>query len=235
MKFEDIVLSSFVYSGSSRKLAILAAANNPINTELVTQLVGYLDEEYLKPKEEAPIKPAESRAKHAADKLDSKSADQVASQPKSSRSSFSIRDDSRSLASMFGDDVDEPEPEPEPESEPESELEPELEPEPESEPTVDDKTSTEPVEPESEVESSTQIPDTFESISASAAAALNAFDATAGVRSTKVQGNELWIYYKDDVNLNSVMESVIDSMPNSIVEFNRLARSHNAIVFTQRG
>lgn len=214
MKFEDIVLSSFVYSGSSRKLAILAAANNPINTELVTQLVGYLDEEYLKPKEEAaPIKPAESRAKHAADKLDSKSADQVASQPKSSRSSFSIRDDSRSLASMFGDDVDESEPEPEPE------------------PTVDDKTSTEPVE----VESSTQIPDTFESISASAAAALNAFDATAGVRSTKVQGNELWIYYKDDVNLNSVMESVIDSMPNSIVEFNRLARSHNAIVFTQRG
>ena len=229
MKFEDIVLSSFVYSGSSRKLAILAAANNPINTELVTQLVGYLDEEYLKPKEEAaPIKPAESRAKHAADKPDSKSA---ASQPKSSRSSFSIRDDSRSLASMFGDDVDEPEPEPEPEpeSEPESELEPE------SEPTIDDKTSTEPVEPESEVESSTQIPDTFESISASAAAALNAFDATAGVRSTKVQGNELWIYYKDDVNLNSVMESVIDSMPNSIVEFNRLARSHNAIVFTQRG
>lgn len=226
MKFEDIVLSSFVYSGSSRKLAILAAANNPINTELVTQLVGYLDEEYLKPKEEAaPIKPAESRAKHAADKLDSKSADQVASQPKSSRSSFSIRDDSRSLASMFGDDVDEPEPEPESE----------LEPEPESEPTIDDKTSTEPVEPESEVESSTQIPDTFESISASAAAALNAFDATAGVRSTKVQGNELWIYYKDDVNLNSVMESVIDSMPNSIVEFNRLARSHNAIVFTQRG
>ena len=215
MKFEDIVLSSFVYSGSSRKLAILAAANNPINTELVTQLVGYLDEEYLKPKEEAaPIKPAESRAKHAADKPDSKSA---ASQPKSSRSSFSIRDDSRSLASMFGDDVDE------------------LEPEPESEPTIDDKTSTEPVEPESEVESSTQIPDTFESISASAAAALNAFDATAGVRSTKVQGNELWIYYKDDVNLNSVMESVIDSMPNSIVEFNRLARSHNAIVFTQRG
>ena len=226
MKFEDIVLSSFVYSGSSRKLAILAAANNPINTELVTQLVGYLDEEYLKPKEEAaPIKPAESRAKHAADKLDSKSADQVASQPKSSRSSFSIRDDSRSLASMFADDVDEPEPEPESE----------LEPEPESEPTIDDKTSTEPVEPESEVESSTQIPDTFESISASAAAALNAFDATAGVRSTKVQGNELWIYYKDDVNLNSVMESVIDSMPNSIVEFNRLARSHNAIVFTQRG
>lgn len=220
MKFEDIVLSSFVYSGSSRKLAILAAANNPINTELVTQLVGYLDEEYLKPKEEAaPIKPAESRAKHAADKLDSKSADQVASQPKSSRSSFSIRDDSRSLASMFGDDVDESEPEPEPEPEP----------------TVDDKTSTEPVEPESEVESSTQIPDTFESISASAAAVLNAFDATAGVRSTKVQGNELWIYYKDDVNLNSVMESVIDSMPNSIVEFNRLARSHNAIVFTQRG
>lgn len=219
MKFEDIVLSSFVYSGSSRKLAILAAANNPINTELVTQLVGYLDEEYLKPKEEAaPIKPAESRAKHAADKPDSKSA---ASQPKSSRSSFSIRDDSRSLASMFGDDVDEPESE--------------LEPEPESEPTIDDKTSTEPVEPESEVESSTQIPDTFESISASAAAALNAFDATAGVRSTKVQGNELWIYYKDDVNLNSVMESVIDSMPNSIVEFNRLARSHNAIVFTQRG
>lgn len=46
--------------------------------------------------------------------------------------------------------------------------------------------------------------------------------------------NEIWIHYNDKTNLNNVMESVIDFITNEYdgYEFNRLARTENAIVFT---
>lgn len=212
MKVEDIILSSFVYSGSSRKAAILAAATNPINKELVTQLVRYLDKSYLKPKEEVvdkPDVPTDTPSKENLQPDLSSSPDGPA---------FSDSNYSGSLAAMFGDDVESPEGDfesPEPESESEPELEPESEP-----------------EPEPEVESSVNTSGSLENISASVASMLNAVDTTSGVRSAKILGNELWIYYKDNVNLNSVMESVIDAVATHELEFNRLARSHNAIVFT---
>ena len=65
---------------------------------------------------------------------------------------------------------------------------------------------------------------------------LNENECTQGV--TRVQFiasdmNEVWIYYKDDVNVNMVLSSVIDIISNmySELEFNRVARSYNAIVF----
>lgn len=219
MKVSDIVMSSFVYSGSSRKAAILAAATNPINTELVTQLVRYLDEEYLKPKEEFIRDDSENGSTEAS----GEPATQPNLLPPSNEPSFSGSDHFESLASMFGDDVELPEEsaEPEEESEPEvASAEPEeasAKPEEESEP---------------EVASSTNATASLEDISASIASTLNAVDTTSGVRSAKVLGTELWIYYKDNINLNSVMESVIDAVAPHELEFNRLARSHNAIVFT---
>lgn len=212
MKVSDIVMSSFVYSGSSRKAAILAAATNPINTELVTQLVRYLDEEYLKPKEEFVRDDSENGSTEAS----GEPATQPNLLPPSEEPSFSGSDHFESLASMFGDDVELPE---------ESAELPE-----ESEPEV---ASAEPEEEsEPEVASSTNATASLENISASIASMLNAVDTTSGVRSAKVLGTELWIYYKDNINLNSVMESVIDAVASHELEFNRLARSHNAIVFT---
>ena len=205
MKVSDIVMSSFVYSGSSRKAAILAAATNPINTELVTQLVRYLDEEYLKPKEEFVRDDSENGSTEAS----GEPATQPNLLPPSEEPSFSGNDHSESLASMFGDDVELPEESAEPEED--SELEEDSEP---------------------EVASSTNATESLENISASIASTLNAVDTTSGVRSAKVLGTELWIYYKDNINLNSVMESVIDAVAPHELEFNRLARSHNAIVFT---
>ena len=205
MKVSDIVMSSFVYSGSSRKAAILAAATNPINTELVTQLVRYLDEEYLKPKEEFVRDDSENGSTEAS----GEPATQPNLLPPSEEPSFSGSDHSESLASMFGDDVELPEESAEPEED--SELEEDSEP---------------------EVASSTNATESLENISASIASTLNAVDTTSGVRSAKVLGTELWIYYKDNINLNSVMESVIDAVAPHELEFNRLARSHNAIVFT---
>lgn len=65
---------------------------------------------------------------------------------------------------------------------------------------------------------------------------LNSREDTAGVERLGFKDDsEFWIYYNDDVNLNSVMSKVIDLMfaaGYTMLTFNRLARSNNAIVFT---
>lgn len=63
---------------------------------------------------------------------------------------------------------------------------------------------------------------------------LNSREDTAGVTRVAEKENEIWIYYKDDVNLNNIMTDVIEFLLTSgyeQYEFNRLARSDNAIVF----
>lgn len=63
---------------------------------------------------------------------------------------------------------------------------------------------------------------------------LNHHDNTAGVSRIEKKDNEIWIYYNDDVNLNNVMTDVIELLNNAgytYLSFNRLARSHNAMVF----
>lgn len=63
---------------------------------------------------------------------------------------------------------------------------------------------------------------------------LDVREDTAGVSRISVKDNELWIHYKDSVNLNSIMEPVIyvlNAAGFTYLEFNRLARSSNAIVF----
>lgn len=63
---------------------------------------------------------------------------------------------------------------------------------------------------------------------------LNASGDTSGVIRTRCKEDELWVYYSDDVNLNDVMVPAIEMMNRpgyTYLEFNRLARSDNAIVF----
>ena len=64
---------------------------------------------------------------------------------------------------------------------------------------------------------------------------LNSNSDTSGVSRVSVKDDkELWIHYNDNVNLNDVMVSVIELVNQSgysYLEFNRLARSENAIVF----
>ena len=64
---------------------------------------------------------------------------------------------------------------------------------------------------------------------------LNANSSTSGVSRVSVRDDkELWVYYNDNVNLNDVMVNVIESVNASgysYLEFNRLARSENAVVF----
>ena len=64
---------------------------------------------------------------------------------------------------------------------------------------------------------------------------LNSKDDTSGVSRVGVKDDkEVWVYYNDNVNLNDVMVPVIEQMNASgynYLEFNRLARSDNAVVF----
>lgn len=63
---------------------------------------------------------------------------------------------------------------------------------------------------------------------------LNANGDTSGVIRTRRKDDELWVYYSDDVNLNDVMVPAIEMMNRpgyTYLEFNRLARSDNAVVF----
>lgn len=63
---------------------------------------------------------------------------------------------------------------------------------------------------------------------------LNSREDTAGVNRISEKDDEIWIYYSDDINLNNVMTDVIEFMIVSgytWLEFNRLARTDNAIVF----
>lgn len=62
---------------------------------------------------------------------------------------------------------------------------------------------------------------------------LDSSNDTSGVSRVVLKDNELWIHYNDKINLNNVMESVIYSMSEMYpdMEFNRLARTENAIVF----
>jgi hypothetical protein len=62
---------------------------------------------------------------------------------------------------------------------------------------------------------------------------LNNNAETKGVSRASIKDDELWVYYEDSINLNKVMANAIEIL-NSLdygLEFNRLARSDNAIVF----
>lgn len=63
---------------------------------------------------------------------------------------------------------------------------------------------------------------------------LNSRSETAGVNRILVKDNEFWIYYNDNINLNNVMGTAIELLNAAnyyYLDFNRLARSENAIVF----
>ena len=62
---------------------------------------------------------------------------------------------------------------------------------------------------------------------------LNDQDSTSGVSRVVEKDSEIWIHYNDKINLNNVMEDVFARLSKEYpeAEFNRLARTENAIVF----
>lgn len=219
----EAIYSSKMFLASKNKSKIQSALNDPMNGELVQQLRSYLDDDFLKESEE--LKDQEEFAK-SLNELDdvpteneesfddfTENAPSYGEPSKPSRSSspsHSMTEDFDSLSDQGVPDANDPMVETESSS---------------------DDTETEPsddtVEESKKIKSSTITPDLM--------AILNASDATKGVRRINSSiDSELWIYYDDSVNLNHVMENVISSVntccPN--VEFSRLARTYNAVVFS---
>lgn len=221
----NAIYSSKLYKASKRKDAIAAAFDASASSELVSQLATYLDESYQ------PLATGVQKSNS-----DSKSSDQTAdSSPKSDKGGAGVEDDGpnysipKSLHADLGPDFnveenlytidDDDESIPEAGSDAES-----------SKPEPKEAPKSEPVEESTSIHACTDILDEVGVIKGS----LNGAEDTAGVNRVYVKDGELWIYYNDNVNLNSIMTNVIEFLNASgrtYLEFNRLARSDNAIVF----
>ena len=224
------IFASKLYQASNRKDRIHSAYMNPLNAELIQQIDSYLSPKYQKMLRE------EEYAEQAANTSESRdeSASNTSSGRSSSGSSFSNGGGGSSSgggSSFSGPDEDLPgmvADEPISDKSRSTDTDASV---PESD--VSEPSSDESVEQSTVVAASCTEKDTALEVD-TIKGSLNVKEETAGVSRVRVKDKELWIYYQDTVNLNNVMSSVIDTM-NALgytyLEFSRLARSDNAIVF----
>jgi len=210
------IYSCKLYRASTRKKEIRAAINDPINVELVKQLRSYLDEEYQSPDyvdtgnpdtpdddTEEKIRPSESSGGGGGGYSGGLDTDMS-----DMLSEESGGDD---FAPEGGSETDE---------------------------SDTDQEDSEPVGESVKIQSSTDIVDSIASQLDSIKGILNSRQETTGVSRIQIKSNdcdkELWIYYNDSINLNNVMEpaiSLLNASNYAYLDFNRLARTDNAIVF----
>lgn len=225
------IYSSKLYVTSTRKDRIHAAIQDPINAELVQQLSDYLDDEgqmelkqAVKEEEakEAGVVPADNSGASGSD-------DSFAPAPSGGGSHASFTGD---VFKDFGDeDLEGGEEVSEDISVEEIPEEPAAEPE--AEVSVEEATKVE----GQPITAACQLWNTFDDVVSDCETikgTLNSREDTTGVNRLQVKDSELWIYYKDDTNLNDKMVEVIEAlnaMGYTYLTFNRLARSNNAMVF----
>lgn len=210
-----IIYSSKLYKASSRKDKIRANINNPINVELVQQIADYVDANEPKQLDTKVNEPSESVVKRSDHPAPNRGADKI---NHSSESDVSPSDDIEPMPGLIADDKtisDEPQPA-QPEDEPAEEIN-------ESEKLTDD--TVQGVEGICSSIDINQIKDE-----------LNDSPLTEGVIRVANKAREIWVYFNDNTNLNDIMVNVIDSIFSRYgaqLEFNRLARSENAMVFIE--
>ena len=225
------IYSSKLYKASKRKDKIKSALSDNINVELVKQLRSYLDDEYQDEKY-----------------LDTPDKDKENEEPTEQPEGENARPD------MSENDKPPTGPAPKGDhnlsrrmSELDKQLGEEMPDQPggDSEPQEDRESADEKEYPYEGLEESTKV--SKEAVYSSTAVEKVALDAdvikgtlnfdadTAGVVRIKIEKDEeLWIFYNDKTNLNNVMENVIAKLNACgyyMLEFNRHARTDNAIVF----
>ena len=228
------ICSSKLYIASSRKDRIHATMLAPGNLSLVQQLAEDLDEEYQIPENLGQVTPQpEEKASEGYDDLivdeeinpetDLMTVDDLAQ----SNESINKHSSAPSHASA---------PAPKPESEKPEDNTSELMPEsPANE--VPAKEEPEATEASTKIESTTVVkPEQLVNLDV-LKGSLNSVDGLAGVTriALKEKEQEIWIYYNDNTNLNNILANVIEYVMNNNfgpLEFNRLARSDNAVVFS---
>ena len=223
----DAIYACKLYKASRNKHRIHAAVDDPINKELVQQLSEYLDDEYLK---KAQQNEAAQRAERDAQKANESEDKEEQIRPSKSSSSGS-----KGGSSFSGGGMD-------------THLSDKLKDEGSDDDfTFDDAVDKGgPSNEEGQVEESTKISRAPVTASChkhinltselnSIIGLVNSTEDTAGVCRGAAKENELWLHYKDSINLNNVMEPVIallNASNYSMLDFNRLARTENAIVFS---
>lgn len=220
------IYSSKLYVTSTRKDKIHAAMQDPINAELVQQLSDYLDDDA-----KAELEQAVNREKRE-QSANQQSSDNSGSMESGSDSSFTPSAGGGSPSSFSGDvfkDFGEDEFAGEDTSDGDM---PEDMPAPDM--PVEETTSVKGMN----IKASTAVIwttlDDVISDCETIKGTLNSREDTTGVSRLQVKDSELWIYYNDDANLNDKMVSVIEVLNSTgytYLNFNRLARSNNAIVF----
>lgn len=210
-----IIYSSKLYKASSRKDKIRANINNPINVELVQQIADYVDANEPKQLDTKVNEPSESVVKRSDHPAPNRGADKI---NHSSESDVSPSDDIEPMPGLIVDEEtisDEPQP-----AQPEDESAEEIN---ESEKLTDDT-----VQGAEGICSSIDINQIKDE--------LNDSPLTEGVIRVANKAREIWVYFNDNTNLNDIMVNVIDSIFSRYgaqLEFNRLARSENAMVFIE--
>lgn len=200
------ILASKMYRSSKNKSKIRAAMEDPINAELVQQLREYLDPEYLTTEyfEGSNDNVDVDDGTNAADVAE---VDPDVEGGSSADGTFTSDDDSSTLTDGdIGNAVDE-------DAEPSEEV-------------IDVAEAT-------RITASSQVCCCEVDVEV-IKGTMNSRQDTAGATRVACKDNELWIYYNDKINLNNVMGPVIDILNATgytYLEFNRLARTDNAIVF----
>lgn len=222
-----------LYKASNRKSKIEAALVDPLNLELVTQLRSYLDDEYQdiidnhEDKEKAELvnnltesdsDSSEATTNHDGGSPSSSGGFGSSLGPKPSLSEkfdmLTSGDGSEEGLDDMPDDLDRPS---------------------DTDDVLDDS-DLEDIEESTTIEGVEDMLDDNPSLNPvdEVKGLLNSDEATEGINRVLIKKNELWIHYNDDVNLNNVMGPVIEKLNSArydYMDFNRLARSENAIVF----
>lgn len=229
------IYASKLYLTSSRKQEIDAAINSSDNVELVQQLSEYLDSDARDKLDEAIQEKEDEQAAQEAENtpeptLDDNFGEEVPDEKNVFSPSYSGAGGGiPSGPSDFGEDMggegsdifDMPEGD---------EGEPAPAPEPDA--AVEESTAI-----YGEVTADTKLETNINKLAEEAdiiKGTLNANDSTAGIIRLVIDNDELWLYYKDEVNIGDIMVDVIEILNASAytyLTFSRLARSNNAIVF----
>lgn len=214
----------FKASNTDRKQRILAAMTNPVNQELVSQLKEQLDVDSL------PLTQDDSKLtndNNAAEPSKSQSSTKFrSSHPSASGSSAHLASNPISNSSDDSDEINDDTIDLNADNDTDDNVDDD------NDDNVNSSTSVVNTNNSQRIVSSSEIP--LAGLADELKGTLNLKSDTAGVNRILLKQNELWIYYDDSINLNNVMTPVIELLNSTnyfYLEFNRLARTDNAIVF----
>lgn len=236
------IYASKLYKASSRKENIQSALSDPKNEKLVKQLARYLDEEYVPTTISEGVSSEGISDSSSSGSSPSNPAGTGHSSPHPSGGGYSGGiGDMADIELPGGEDEENLDEGAQGENGADSEIDspasttddesPEVEPEEDT----DDVSNTAVENAQSTAGTSVTASIDIQSLPEEIKGTLNARQECAGVNRVMFKDmEELWVYYNDEINLNNVMTAVIElfnAIGYTYLEFNRLARSANAIVF----